>query len=125
MFTKRLTVCFMLLAAMTAMTNTGCFQAVGPSLGIFSIPLPVSPYFQKIQEDKFHIAERYARVPILGPATGGEVIALDPPSDDEVMRAFERADSVQGGVPFLYEHQRNNVQIIKEKIADYLSLIHI
>ena len=117
MFTKRLTVCFMLLAATTAISTTGCFQATGPSLGVFSIPIPVSPYFQKIQEDKHHIHERYGRVPILGPVTSGEVIALDPPSDDEVMRALERADSVQGGVPFLYEHQRNNVQI--------LSLIHI
>ncbi len=120
MFTKRLTVCLMLLAATTAMMTTGCFQVGGPSLGVFSVPLPVSPYFQKIQEDKHHIQERYARVPILGPATSGDVIALDPPSDDEVMRALERADSVQGGVPFLYEKQRNNVQIIKEKIADYI-----
>ena len=120
MFTKRLTVFFMLLAATTAISTTGCFTAGGPSLGIFSVPIPVSPYFQKIQEDKFHIHERYARVPVLGPVTSGDVIALDPPSDDEVMRALERADSVQGGVPFLHEHQRNNVQIIKEKIADYI-----
>ena len=33
------------------------------------------------------------------------------------MSAMERARPVQGG-PLLYEKQRNNVRIIKEKIAD-------
>ena len=65
--------------------------------------------------------ERYERVPILGPLqSGGEIKALDPPSDDEVMRAMEKAHPVQGGVPLLYERQRNNVKIVKEKIADYI-----
>ena len=48
----------------------------------------------------------------------GEV--LDPPSDDQVMRAWEKANPVQGGLPFLHEIQRNNVRIVKEKIADYV-----
>lgn len=111
----------MLFVAAMAVSTTGCFQAAGPSLGILSVPIPVSPYYQKLQEDKFHIHERYARVPILGPLTsGGPAVALDPPSDDEVWRALERADSVQGGFAFLNETQRNNVTIIKEKIADYI-----
>ena len=83
--------------------------------------IPVSPYFQKKQEDDFWVKERYDRAPILGPlAEGGPDTALDPPSDDEVMRTFERALPQQGGIPFLYECQRNNVRIVKEKIADYI-----
>ena len=65
--------------------------------------------------------ERYEGVPIIGPITaGGPAVALDPPSDHEVMSAMERARPVQGGIPLLYEKQRNNVRIIKEKIADYV-----
>ena len=110
-----------MLVAFMAVLNTGCFIPGSPSLGILGVPIPVSPYQQKLQEDKFHIHERYARVPVLGPLTaGGPAVALDPPSDDEVWRALERADSVQGGFPFLNEVQRNNVTIIKEKIADYV-----
>ncbi len=121
MLAKRMTVTTMLLFATMAVLSSGCFQATGPSLGILSVPIPVSPYWQKLQEDKFHIHERYARVPILGPLTaGGPAVALDPPSDDEVWRALERANSVQGGFPFLNETQRNNVTIVKEKIADYI-----
>ena len=101
--------------------NTGCFTVLGPTLGIFSVPVPVSPYWQKLREDEAYIHERYARVPILGPLTaGGPVEGLDPPSDDEVWWALERANSVQGGFPFLYEKQRNDVTIVKEKIADYV-----
>ena len=111
----------MLMVAATAVLSTGCFQATGPTLGILSVPIPISPYWQKSKEDRFHVHERYARVPILGPLTsGGPAVALDPPSDDEVWWALERANSVQGGFPFLNEKQRNNVTIVKEKIADYV-----
>ncbi len=110
-----------LIVASVVLTNTGCFTAAGPSLGIFSIPIPVSPYWQKIREDEAYVHERYARVPIMGPLTaGGPVEDLDPPSDDEVWWALERAHSVQGGFPFLYETQRNDVRMVKEKIADYI-----
>ena len=121
MLTRKLTVLMALVMAASAVSTTGCFQSIGPSLGIFSVPLPVTPYWQKSQEDKFHIHERYARVPILGPITsGGPVKALDPPSDDEVWRALERANQTQGGFPFLNETQRSDVTFIKEKIADYV-----
>ncbi len=121
MRTKYLTVLVATILAGTAVISTGCFTATGPSMGVFGIPLPVSPYWQKSNEDKFHIDERYSRVPILGPITaGGPATALDPPSDDEVWWALERARPVQGGIPFLSETQRNNVSIIKEKIADYV-----
>lgn len=118
----RITSClWLLLAAGSAVSSTGCFTAQGPSLGILSIPIPVSPYYQQIKEDKFWMHERYDRAPILGPLTaGGPAVALDPPSDDEVMRAFEKAKPVQGGMPMLHEIQRNNVRIVKEKIADYI-----
>ena len=57
----------------TMLANTGCFWIAGegPNLGPFSIPIPVSPYFQDEQEWKFHMRERYEKVPILGPLTAG------------------------------------------------------
>lgn len=121
MFTKKLSFTLSLMIAGMAVSSTGCFYSSGPSLGILSVPIPVSAFASKQLEDKHHIHERYSRVPILGPLTaGGPVQALDPPSDDEVWRALERARPVQGGIPFLNETQRNNVVIIKEKIADYV-----
>jgi hypothetical protein len=111
----------LLLVAPVVVSNVGCLATQGPNLGILAIPTPVSPYLQKQQEDKFHMQERYDRVPILGPLTqGGPAVALDAPSDDEVMRALERARPVQGGIPLGFEIQRNNVRIVKEKIADYV-----
>jgi len=110
----------LLLLGMTV--GSGCgLTMLGPTLGPFGIPIPISPYFQKDLEDKAWMKERYDRVPILGPLTaGGPVTALDPPSDDQIMRALERAHPLQGGLPMLHEVQRNNVKIIKEKIADYV-----
>ena len=109
--------------AMLAISTTGCY-GIGSSnygLGILGYPIPVSPYYQHKQEEEFWVEERYDHVPILGPTTsGGDVIALDPPSDDEVMHALEKARPIQGGIPFLWEEQRNDVRIIKEKIADYV-----
>jgi hypothetical protein len=112
-------ICFIM--GIVAISTTGCLTGTGPSLGALSIPIPVPAYHQKTAEDQWWVQERYARVPILGPNTyGNQVLALDPPSDDEVMRALERARPVQGGIPLLHEKQRNNVQIIKDKIADYI-----
>ena len=114
----------LIVLASLSLSSTGCFWGLprlGPSLGIAAIPIPVSPYLQKKKEDQFWIKERYGRVPILGPITsGGAPVALDPPSDDEVMWALEKAQPVQGGIPFLWERQRNNVRIVKCKIADYV-----
>lgn len=113
-----------LVIGAVSLSTSGCFWGLptyGPSLGMLAIPIPVSPYFQKKKEDEFWAKERYERVPILGPITSGmEPIALDPPSDDEVMVAMEKANPVQGNWPFLYERNRNNVRIVKEKIADYV-----
>lgn len=121
MSSKRMTVAMFCLLAGSTVLNTGCFTVTGPSLGIFSVPIPVSPYQQQKREDEFHVQERYARVPILGPVTaGGPVKALDPPSEDEIWRALERANPVQGGLPFFHETQRNNVTMVVDKIADYI-----
>jgi hypothetical protein len=119
---KTLSLAFGLLVACTSLSTTGCVHLTyGNSLGLLAIPIPVSPYTQKVQEDRFWENERYNTVPILGPITaGGPTTALDEPSDDEIMRAFERANPVQGGLPLLHEIQRNNVRIVKEKIADYI-----
>jgi hypothetical protein len=111
-----------LLVAASSLTSTGCIGVFNtPNLGPLAIPVPISPYLQKKQEDDFWNHERYERAPILGPIVpGGPMVALDPPSDDEVVRAWERANPIQGGYPFLHEVQRNNVRIVKEKIADYV-----
>jgi len=109
------------LVAAGTLASTGCVTQQGPFLGPLAFPIPVSPYFQKKKEDQFWEHERYERVPVLGPiVAGGPAVALDPPSDDEIMRAFEKARPTEGGLPFLYEIQRNNVRIVKEKIADYV-----
>jgi hypothetical protein len=110
--------------SLLAVSSTGCgwgLTSLGPSLNLLAVPIPVSPYFQDKKEDEFWQHERYDRVPILGPITSGdEPIALDPPSDDEVMRALEKAEPLEGGIPFLHERNRNNVRIVKRKLADYI-----
>jgi hypothetical protein len=101
---------------------TGCSPPIlGPNLGLLAYPIPMTPYLQKREEDAFWNKKRYDRAPILGPLQAGvQPIALDTPSDDEVMRALERARPVQGGIPILHEVQRNNVRIIVDPIADYV-----
>ncbi len=117
---RRLTVASL---AIVAISSTGCYGLGGSNvnLGFLAYPIPVSPYYQHKAEEDFWRHERYDRVPILGPTTsGGPPVALDPPTDDEVMLALEKASPVQGGIPLIYEKQRNDVRIIKEKIADYV-----
>jgi len=113
-----------IVLALCSLSSSGCYWGLataGPSLAPFSIPIPISPLQQKKKEDQFWRKERYDRVPILGPIqSGGEIVALDPPTDDEVMWALEKANPVQGGIPFLHERNRNNVRIVKKKISDYI-----
>jgi hypothetical protein len=110
------------LTVLATLANTGCVGIThGPDYGFIGVPIPVSPYFQKKKEDEFWNHERYDRVAIMGPLTSGGVpVALDPPSDDEVMRVLEKAKPIQGGFPLLHEVQRNRVRIVKDKIADYV-----
>jgi len=109
-----------LLGLLALMTASGCTSVAGPNLGILNFPIPVSPFFQKEAEDTYWNHKRYDRMPVLGPITpGSPETALDPPSEDEVMRALEKAKPVQGGLPLMHEIQRNNVRIVVEPIADY------
>lgn len=114
------------LLLLVLVSSSGCFwnfMDSAPAIygGVLHTPVPVSPYFQDQFEDRFWEHERYERVPILGPLTaGGPAVALDPPSEDEVMRALESARSVEGGLPFLHEINRNNVRIVIDPIADYV-----
>ena len=111
------------LLMLSLVSASGCFwnQTLGPNIGMLGYPIPVSPYFQDVLEDNAWEHERYERVPILGPITsGGPAVALDPPSEDEIMRALESARPIEGGLPFLHEIQRNNVRIVVEPVADYI-----
>lgn len=113
------------LLLLTCLASTGC-ATKGPYLGAYSIPIVVSPWYQKYQEDKHWEHERYERVPILGPITSGITpVSLDVPSDDQVMRALEKVRPVQGGTPLLWERQRNNVRIVKHLIADYVDPVRV
>jgi hypothetical protein len=107
------------LAVAGLLATAGCNTTYGPRFGPFGYPIPVSPYFQYQLEGKAWEKERYKRVPILDPLVpGGTQMALDEPSDDEVMLAMEHARPTNGGLPFLHEVQRNNVRITKETLAD-------
>jgi hypothetical protein len=123
MTTHKTSTALLILAALLVSSNTGCFwfMSQGPHLGPLAVPIPVSPYFQDNEEDEFWDHERYERAPILGPLTAeSPAVALDEPSDDEVMRALERTHPIEGGIPMLHEIQRNNVRIVKCKMADYV-----
>jgi hypothetical protein len=121
---SRKTICAVgsILGSLLLLFSSGCIlpnNGIGPSIGFLAYPIPVSPYHQKLFEDEFHNQERYARMPVLGPlAAGVPCTAMDPPSEDEVMRALEDARRVQGGFPLLHEVQRNNVRIVVEPISD-------
>ena len=113
-----------LIVPLLLISASGCTQTVlGPNLGLLSYPIPLSPYFQKREEDAYWDHLRYKRCPVLGPiAPGAPEMALDPPSEDEVMRALEKARPVQGGIPWLHEVQRNHVRIVSELMphGDYI-----
>ena len=65
--------------------------------------------------------DRYDRVPIPPPlAEGGSDIALDPPSDEKVLKMLESAAPLQGAPSITGEIRPNIVRIVKEKVADYL-----
>lgn len=110
-----------MLGLLGMMCTAGCSTVCGPNFGLLNFPIPVSPYFQKVPEDTYWNHRRYDRMPVLGPLTpNGPTTAIDEPSDDEVMRGLEKARPVQGGLPGIYETQRNNVRIVKEPLTDYI-----
>ncbi|MGL4595235.1 MAG: hypothetical protein ACRCUY_10935, partial [Thermoguttaceae bacterium] len=97
---------------------SGCLT-VGPGVGIASIPVPMSPYFQQGFEDQ-EFEKRYSKVPILEPITEENHIALDPPCDDQVIRFLEKVRPVAGAIPGTETTFRNVKGITKELIADYV-----
>ena len=119
MSSARMSHALFVVTILLSVTGSGCISpSHGPSI---PVPIPLTPWLQDEEEDQFWEHERYERVPIMGPLRqGGPAVALDPPSDDEVMRALERARPVEKGTPFLWTRQRNNVRIVKKKIADYV-----
>jgi hypothetical protein len=123
MFRHALLITAGVVIAVSLSASTGCFHTAGtgPTLGMAGWPIPVSPFFQDQAEDAHYKYQRYERVPILGPITaGGPPVALDPPSDDEIMRALEEARPLEGGLPLLHEVQRSSVKITVDPIADYV-----
>ena len=57
---------------MLLVSASGCTATVaGPNLGLWSYPIPLSPYFQKREEDAYWNKLRYKRSLILGPMTAG------------------------------------------------------
>ena len=108
------------LAIVSLCATVGCETVYGPNVGLMGYPIPVTPYLQDQLEDKAYEHERYERVPILGPITSGTHVALDPPSEDQIMRALENAKHIEGGTPFLHTTQRSNVRIVIEPVADYV-----
>ena len=72
-------------------------------------------------EAQLNSHQRYERVPVIGPTTEGDAsIALDPPSDEEVIQALEKARPTRGFIPLLYQKHPNNVRIVREKIAEFV-----
>jgi hypothetical protein len=117
--TARLLLSFLALATLS---GTGCVGiTAGPNFGLLGVPIPVSPYFQKMEEDEFWNKERYERVPILGTAHRGRT-GRGPRSSERRRgdAGLRKGRPIQGGLPFLHEVQRNNVRIVIEKIADYV-----
>ena len=117
--------CFGVLALAVAATS-GCVGVAGPTLGIASIPVPISPYHQQAAEDRAFEKHRYEKVAILPPITDmASHIALDPPTDDQVIRELNRVRPVAGSVPGLEVTYRNIKGITKELIADYVDPVRV
>ncbi len=110
------------LSLLIALTSTGCVGVTSPawSIGLASIPVPVSPYFQQGYEDMHWEDLRYNKVSIMGPVCNGQAVALDAPSDDQIIRALEKVRPVSGSIPFLETTHRTDIRITKELMADYL-----
>ncbi|MCL2006021.1 MAG: hypothetical protein FWG73_07625 [Planctomycetaceae bacterium] len=106
--------------ALVVAASSGCIGVHGPGLGVLSIPAPVSPFHQQKAEDHALEKQRYGKVAILPQISDENHIALDPPSDDEVIRALEEIRPVSGGIPGLEVTMRNVKGITKELIADYV-----
>lgn len=85
-------------------------------------PVPVPAYMSQRMEDKLWEDERYNRVPVLDPIEGenAPIFCVDPPSEDQVIRAMPRSHTGAGGVAFFQETSMNNVRIVVEPLVDRL-----
>lgn len=113
------TICLMLVSN-SGCTLTGGFISVVWSYMSFWKTLPIVPvpaYQTQLIEDKLWEDERYNRVPVLDPVEG-EVFCVDPPSEDQVIRAMP--SDAAGGVAFFQETQINNVRIVVEPLVERL-----
>ena len=117
---KIFTVGYFGMLALAVATTSGCVGMTGPGLGLASIPIPVSPYHQQVAEDRAFEKLRYEKLAVLHPITEANHIALDPPSDDQVIRELEKVRPTAGSVPGLETTYRNVKGITKELIADYV-----
>jgi hypothetical protein len=112
--------CIGVLALAVAATS-GCVGVGGPGFGVGSIPFPVLPNQQQMAEDHAFEKSRYGKVVILQPITDvTNHIALDVPSDDQVVRELDKARPIGGSVPGLETTIRNIKGITKDLIADYV-----
>lgn len=107
-----------LLSAIIGM-STGCLT-FGPTLGVVSVPMPLSPTVQGKAEDEAFEKANYRKVAILDPITEGNHVALDEPSDDQVVRLLEKIRPLSGAVPGLETSQRVIKGIVKEKMVDFV-----
>ncbi len=85
-------------------------------------PVPVPAYMSQRMEDKMWEDERYNRVPVIDPIEGenAPIFCVDPPSEDQVIRAMPRSHTGAGGVAFFQETSMNNVRIVVEPLVDRL-----
>jgi hypothetical protein len=113
----RSSIAFFLLSFFLVLS--GCFTA-GPTLGPFSVPVVVLPFVQSEAERAAYENSRFNGVDILDPIVGTDHIALDPPTDDQCVRHFEKIRPITGQVPGLETCRRDIVGITKELIADYI-----
>ncbi|MGL6193527.1 MAG: hypothetical protein ACRC2T_01750 [Thermoguttaceae bacterium] len=111
-----------LLAMFFAVSSSGCVGVAVPagSIGVASIPVPVSPYFSAGYEDLHWEDLRYNKVTIMEPLGNCQAVALDAPSDDQVIRCLEKVRPTAGAIPFLDTTFRTDVKIVKELMADYV-----
>ncbi len=65
--------------------------------------------------------QSFPRVPVLGPISSDKPEAeLGPPSEAEVLPALNKAQPIQGGLPWFQETKRTHVRIVTEPISDYV-----
>lgn len=108
-----------LALALVAVGQSGCtvspiYHGVVPFPFWLVIPVP-QIIGDNIQE---RIEKDYSQVPIMPPVReDSPVFCQDPPSEYDVIRAMKKP-SRWGKIPFLYEKQYNNIEIVVEKIVD-------